>query len=243
MGPLATTNITLGDINAIANNYYPPVPGLDISLTGNSYYSYFDGLNGSGTINYNAWGFTSANGEDRIYGTSAITGTPYNYKIGDYRGLSYWYRAADGFELFMSVQNTCVPPIVPPESPNDYDFTVNWSFYDSSYTYLYLKGGTNINQGAAPYGEDLPSLERPDSIPLINTYYWYIRIDTNPSYPGAIHGPAKVNIIANGFGYVTGAVLSNGSNDFYGSTYGEPVMTAGYPFGYTGATFAVQIIN
>jgi hypothetical protein len=244
MATVPTTNIKFSDIYQVSNPGGTTTPQ---SLNTMSYFSYFSGPNGSNTVSDNNWGQGEISGADRIYRTNVKTT---NIKVSDFSDLDYYYNGNIGtntypLDIAAFFSNNCPPPNIPPDPPDVYDFNYTLTLYDHTYTYTYISYGSLMNQGTNNYNDLIRS---PDTVPLINTYYWQVDIQTTPGYPGT-GGNRTVEIKINGTNYVTGATITNGTNTFLGSTYGTAVVdkitSTIDPFStytpYTGSYWSVKV--
>jgi len=231
--PAPPTNNTFTDIFTTSNGFGP---SSMVSLLTSSFFSYFSGPNGSGAQPYNNWGQGEASGDNRIYGTTAKTT---NLKVSDFSDKWYFYQ-----QLIQSVQlditNNAPTPTTPPDPPDAYDFNISLTLSDSSVTYPYLSDNSIITPSGFST-KDIITTYPPDTVPLINTYYWTVDIFTAPTYPG-IAGTVPVDININGSTYVSGVTLNNGANSFDFNTYGTAVVTLDQPStGLTGSFFEIRI--
>jgi hypothetical protein len=213
------TDITFSDIYGYANNSGPP--GM-VSLNTMSFFSWFEGPNGSGTLPDVNWGQGEGSGANRIFGTTAkVT----NIKVSDFAGLDYYY-VNPQYSVDLRAANNCPPPTTPPDPPDVFDFNVNLTMYDSGLSFPYLSYGFLLNQGGGLSTVDIAQLQPPLTVPLINSYYWVLTIQTSPMYPG-VGGNRTVDLYVNGTLYLSGLTINNGANSWDYITYGTPVITRG----------------
>jgi hypothetical protein len=193
-----STNVKFSDVWSEANGTYTSGSlGLNYPM---SFYNYFEGPNGSFSVGDNNWGQGSNSGSDRIYGTSAKTT---NIKVGDFKGLTYFYDQSQ-FKILINVTNNA-------STPNDDDVQVTVTLFDSAFTYSYVTGGQLVDAG------DNVSFDiSQTTTPIIAIGYWQVSLETTMAFTGSI-----VDISINGTSKVSSVSLPQGTTTFFDSnTYG-----------------------
>ena len=86
--PVPVTDIKFSDIWSEANGTYS---SGQLSMLTMSFFSYFAGPNGSNSLPSNNYGVTENTGKNRIYGLSYKASNPFDYGVGDYANITYFY--------------------------------------------------------------------------------------------------------------------------------------------------------
>jgi hypothetical protein len=206
------TNVNFSDVWSEANGTYT---GGSLSLSAMSYYSYFSGPNILSTVPDNNWGQGESSGADRIYGVNPKT---QNLRVGDFRGLKYFYDQSQ-FKVLINVTNNA-------SVPSDDDVQVTVTLFDSTSTYAYVTGGQLATAG------NITSFDISlATTPIIAIAYWLVTLETTMAFTGSI-ASIQINSILK----VNNESLPQGTTTFFNSTtYGDEAADS------NGLTFDITI--
>jgi hypothetical protein len=212
-----TTDVKFSDVWSEANGTYT---SGSLSLSAMSFYSYFSGPNGSNTVPDKNWGQGENSGADRIYGTTPKTT---NIKVGDFKGLTYYYDQSN-FEIVLDILNNAT------RTPDD-DVTVALTLWDSGENYIYNSGGAFVEGGGTSNTQNISV----STTPIINTGYWQLDVVTGPAFGGNV-----VSLDINGNNVMSPqGLVQNTTNTFYWFDHASGEVS---PYGgATGLYFYVEI--
>ena len=205
------TNVKFSDVWSEANGAYT---SGSLGLNPMSFYNYFEGPNGSFSVGDNNWGQGANLGADRIYGTTPKTT---NIKVGDFKGLTYFYDQSQ-FKILINVDNKG-------STPNDDDVQVTVTLFDSAGSYDYANGNQLATAG------NITSFDiSQTTTPIIAIAYWLVGVETTMAFRGS-----NVEISINNQVKVNGGILNVGTTTFFDSTmYGaEAADSNGLTFDIT----------